>query len=342
MNRLAIAILCGSLFLIILRALPVAADTLDDVRSRGFVVCGVAENHQGFARLGEGGQWEGIDVDFCRAVAAAVLGDAGSVQFHPLGPSTRFEALRSGEIDLLIRSTTWNLSRDADMPFHFAGVTYFDGQGFLALKSLGAEKIADLDHASVCVAENTTTHQNIVDMSRRKTIAFDVHTFRSWEGQFKAFFNGRCDLISDDRSGLISLRHSLAPDPQAYVLLDDIISKEPLGPVVREDSPAWFDIVKWVVNAVIGAEELGVNSKNVDQMTKDPTSAEMARLLGVEGNLGQLLGLDAQWAKRVIAQVGNYGEVFARNLGEDSPLKTKRGLNRQWRDGGLLYAMPFN
>ncbi|GAB6053139.1 amino acid ABC transporter substrate-binding protein [Magnetospira thiophila] len=334
-------ILFGSIFTVLFGVWPAQADTLDLVRQRGGLICGVAESNYGFAARDKDGQWLGFEVDFCRAIAAAVLGSRDRVAFVPLSATTRFAALQRGDVDVLIRTTTHTLSRDAEMAFQFAPVIYYDGQGFLAPKSLGVTKLADLKQARVCVSAETTTYQNLLDLRKKDLPELQIQTYKSWDGQYTAFFTNQCDLITDDKSSLMGLLQAVAPEPQDYVMLEDVISKEPLSPVVREDSPAWSDIVNWVVYAVIGAEEYGLSSANIKQHLAAPESAEVARLLGLEGELGAALGLEADWAKRIIEQVGNYGEIFERNLGAGSLFKTPRGLNDQWTRGGLLYAPPF-
>jgi general L-amino acid transport system substrate-binding protein len=279
-----------------------------------------------------------LDAETCKALAVAVLGDATKVEFVPLSAQQRFTALQSGEVDVLIRNTTWTLTRDASLGLHFAGVTFYDGQGFMVPKDLGVKSAKELNGAEICVQTGTTTELNLADYFRAQGMSFKPVVFENLEESKTAFFSGRCQAYTTDRSGLASIRASDAPDASAYVILPETISKEPLGPVVRRGDDEWFAIVKWLVYALIEAEEKGVTSANVDQMkdSKDPT---IQRLLGTSGDMGKALGLDNEWAARAIKAVGNYGELYARNV---EPIGLSRdGLNQLWTQGGLMYAMPI-
>ncbi|GHF00921.1 amino acid ABC transporter substrate-binding protein [Aliiroseovarius zhejiangensis] len=318
-----------------------AAATLDDVKARGKLNCGVTTGLVGFAAPDANGKWEGFDVDFCRAVAAAVLGDANAVEFVPTTGKTRFTALASGEVDMLARNTTWTLSRDVDLKFDFVGVNYYDGQGFLVSKEMGVSSAKDLDGATVCIQTGTTTELNLADFFRANNISYEpVPIETNAEGQ-QQYLAGACDTYTTDASGLAATRATFE-NPQDHVVLPEIISKEPLGPLVRHGDNEWADIVRWTLNALISAEELGITSTNIGELSAAPgDNPEINRLLGTEGNLGEMLGLDADWAKRAIMAGGNYGEVFAKNIGESTPIALARGLNAQWKDGGLIYSPPF-
>ncbi len=317
------------------------AGTLEDVRAKGFVQCGTNTGLVGFAAADANGRWDGFDVAVCRAVAAAVLGDSNAVKFTPTTGKTRFTALASGEIDVLSRNTTWTYSRDVDLKFTFAGVNYYDGQGFIAPKSLGINSAKDLDGATVCIQTGTTTELNLADFFRSNGISYEpvpIETNAEAKAQYLA---GACDTYTTDASGLAATRASFE-DPANHVILPEIISKEPLGPLVRHGDDQWADVVRWSLNAMIAAEELGLTSANVDGMAASPTdNPEINRMLGTEGDLGAMLGLSADWAHKIIAQVGNYGEVFERTIGEKTAVGLSRGLNAQWTDGGLLYVPPF-
>jgi general L-amino acid transport system substrate-binding protein len=317
-----------------------AGPTLDKVKQHGYVTCGVNTGLAGFSMADREGHYTGLDVDTCRAVAAAVLGDATKTKFVPATAQQRFALLQSGEIDLLTRNTTWTLTRDADLGFNFAPVTYFDGQGFMVAKKAGVKSAKELDGATVCVQSGTTTELNLADYFRRNKISFKPLVIEKLDEAENAFFSGRCDAYTTDRSGLAASRAGKAANPADYVILPEVISKEPLAPAVRHGDDEWFDIVKWSVFAMIDAEEEGVTSANVDAMKKsdDP---EVQRMLGTVPGMGKSLHIDDSWAYNIIKQVGNYGEVFDRNVGKDSPLKLDRGLNALWTNGGLMYAMPI-
>ncbi|NIZ14812.1 amino acid ABC transporter substrate-binding protein [Phaeobacter sp. HF9A] len=317
-----------------------AAGTLDDVKARDKLNCGVTTGLVGFAAPNANGEWEGFDVAVCRAVAAAVLGDSTKIEFVPTTGKTRFTALASGEIDLLARNTTWTFSRDVDLKFTFVGVNYYDGQGFIVPKELGVSSAKELDGATVCIQTGTTTELNLADFFRTNNISYEpVPIETNAEGQ-QQFLAGACDTYTTDASGLAATRATF-DDPSAYVILPEIISKEPLGPLVRHGDDEWGDVVRWTLNALIAAEELGVTSANLAEMASGTNNPEINRLLGTEGNLGEMLGLDADWAAKALAVGGNYGEVFAKNIGENTPIGLARGLNAQWTDGGLMYAPPF-
>jgi general L-amino acid transport system substrate-binding protein len=326
-----------SLFLI-LSGLAARADTLEDTRRRGALACGVNTGLAGFGLPDDRGQWRGFDIDYCRAVAAAIFDDPGKVRYIPLSGKDRFTALQSGEIDVLSRNTTWTQSREAGQGLLFTGINYFDGQGFLVRKSLGIDSAAKLNGASICAQQGTTTELNLADYFRSHGLKAETVVFGSGDEALKAYEAGRCDAYTTDGSALYAQRLKLA-SPEDHVVLRDTISKEPFSPVVRQGDDRWFNLVKWVQFAMLDAEELGVDSHNVDAM-RQSTNPEIRRLLGVEGDYGAGLGLTSDWAVRILRAVGNYGEVFERNLGKDSPLKIPRGLNALWREGGLQYAPP--
>ena len=317
---------------------PATADTLDDVRAKGFVQCGVSQGLPGFSMFNDAGDWSGLDVDLCRAVAAAVFGDASKFKVTPLSAKERFTALKSGEIDVLTRNTTWTMSRDVSHG-EFAGVNYYDGQGMMVPKSLGIKSALELDGASVCTNTGTTTELNIADYFRANGMEYELVAFEKSDEVNQAYQAGRCDVYTTDQSGLYAERLKWAK-PDDHVVLPEVISKEPLGPMTRHGDNKWNDIVRWTLNAMINAEELGVTSENAEQM-KGANNPAVLRLLGVEGGFGESLGLSNEWALNIIAQVGNYGESFERHVGPNTPLKISRGLNAQWKDGGLLYAPPI-
>ena len=321
-------------------ALTAEAGTLDDVRDKGFVQCGVNTGLAGFAIADSQGNWTGLDVDYCKAIAAAVLGDGDKVKYTPLSAQQRFTALQSGEIDVLSRNTTWTLTRDASLGLVFAAVTYFDGQGFMVPKSLGITSASQLDGAEVCVQTGTTTELNLADFFRARGMSFKPVVYESLAESKVGFFSGRCQVYTTDASGLASIRAVDAPNPDDYVILPEIISKEPLGPVVRRGDEQWFTIVKRVVYATIEAEEKGVTAANVEDTRTNSTDPVVQRLLGTAGEMGQLQGLENDWAYQIIKAVGNYGEIFDRNVGPNTPLRLERGLNALWTEGGLMYAMP--
>jgi general L-amino acid transport system substrate-binding protein len=314
-----------------------AQSTLDAVKSKGYVQCGVNTGLAGFSQPDSKGEWKGIDVDLCRAVAAAVLGDARKVRFTPLTAQQRFTALQSGEIDVLSRNTTWTVSRDSSLGLNFAGVIYYDGQGFMVPKKLNVKSARQLSGATVCVQPGTTTELNLADYFRANKMSFKPVVIEKLEEVLNAYFAGRCDVYTTDVSGLVAVRASRAPNPADHVILPEVISKEPLGPVVRHGDDKWFDAVKWSLNAMLEAEELGLSSGNIDQHVSS-SNPSIQRFVGASGELGKGLGLDNKWAYNVIKQVGNYGESFERNL---KPLGFDRGLNNLWTQGGLMYAPPI-
>jgi len=317
------------------------AGTLDNVKKNGMLNCGVSTGLPGFAEVGADKKWKGLDVDMCRAVAAAVLGDATKVKIVPLTAKERFTALQSGEIDLLSRNTTWTNTRDTSLGLNFAGINYYDGQGFLVSKKLGVRSAKQLDGASVCITAGTTTELNLAEYFNLNGMKYSPITYDTADQVTKGFEAGRCDLITSDASQLYALRTKMK-NPNNYKVLPQIISKEPLGPVVRQGDDVWFNIVRWSLNALKAAEEFGITSKNVDKMAKTSKNPEVKRILGVTGNIGKNLKLDSKWAYNIIKQVGNYGESFKRNVGKGSPLKISRGLNNLWTTkGGLQYSPPF-
>jgi len=316
-----------------------SAATLDTVKSRGHLACGVSQGLPGFSSPDDKGNWSGLDVDYCRAIAAAIFGDASKVRYTPLSAKERFTALQSGEIDVLSRNTTWTQSRDAGLGLSFAGVIYYDGQGFMVHKSLGVKSARELNGATACMNAGTTTELNLADYFRTHDMKFTPVTFEKSDETVAAYDAGRCDVYSTDQSGLYAERLKLKK-PDDHVILPEIISKEPLGPSVRQGDNQWFNLARWVLFAMLDAEELGVTSKNVDAMAKESKNPEIRRLLGAEGKFGASLGVDEAWVVRIVKQVGNYGESFDRNLGIQSRLKIERGLNRLWTQGGLMYAPP--
>ena len=313
--------------------------TLASVKQKGQVSCGVHTGLPGFGAADDKGVWRGFDVDYCRAIAAAVLGDAGKVKFVPTTPKERFTALNSGELDVLIRTTTWTLQRDSAQGLTFTGVNYYDSQSFMVKKSLGLKGAKDLDGASICVQTGTTTEKNLADFFRTNNLKYKSVVFERVDEALTAYQGGRCDAYTTDRSGLYAVRLQLQK-PDDHVVLPDVISKEPLGPSVRQGDSQWFTIVRWVHFALLNAEEAGVTQANVDQMTGSE-NPEIKRLLGKEGDFGVGLGLDNAWAYRIIKQVGNYGEIFDRNVGADLRFKIDRGPNRLWTQGGLQYGPPI-
>ncbi len=320
--------------------MPAAAnETLDKVKKQGYVSCGVSTGLPGFSNPNAKGEWEGIDVEFCQAVAAATLGDKSKVKFIPLTAKERFTALQSGEIDILSRNTTWTLQRDTTLGLNFAGVNYYDGQGFMVKKDLGVSSAKELDGAAVCVQSGTTTELNLADYFRVNGMSYEPVVFDTSAQTSKGFEAGRCDVLTTDQSGLYALRLNLA-DPSSAVVLPEIISKEPLGPVVRQGDDNWFNIVRWSLIAMVNAEEFGVTSANVDEMLKS-NDPNIKRLLGLDGPKGKGLNLSDDWGYQIVKQVGNYGESFQRTVGSDSPLNISRGLNALWNQGGIMYAPPI-
>jgi general L-amino acid transport system substrate-binding protein len=315
------------------------AQTLNAVKQRGNLICGTNGELPGFGFPDAQGNWTGIDVDVCRAIAAAIFNDAKKVKFVPLSAKDRFTALQSGEIDVLVRNTSWTSSRDSGLGLAFAGVNYYDGQGFMVRKSLKVTSALQLGGASICVGQGPTTELNLSDYFRAHKLQIKTVTFATANETIKAYEAGRCDVYTTDGSGLYGYRLKFS-DPDEHVVLPEIISKEPLGPVVRRGDDQWLNIVKWALFAMVDAEEAGITSKNVDEMLKS-SNPEVKRIVGTDGNYGEQLGLTNDWVVRIVRHVGNYGEIFERNVGTGSPLKIDRGLNRLWSDGGLQYAPPI-
>jgi general L-amino acid transport system substrate-binding protein len=339
MNKGIVSLAAGAV--LAMTATMAHATTLDDVKAKGALDCGVnAAGLIGFAAADDQGNWKGLDVDYCKAVAAAVFGDPGKVKYVPLNATERFTALQSGAIDMLVRNTTWTMDRDTKQGMMFAGTNYYDGQGFMVRKDLGIASALDLKGASICVQTGTTTELNMADFLKVNDLQANPVVFERQEEADAAYDAGRCDAYTTDASGLYSIRLKLT-NPDDHMVLPEIISKEPLGPVVRQGDDQWFGIVKWVHYALLNAEELGVTQANVDEEKANSANQSTRRLLGVDGAFGEGAGLTNDWAYNVIKAVGNYGEIFERNVGSDSPLKIDRGLNRLWNHGGLQYAPPI-
>lgn len=314
-----------------------ADETLDAVKSKGFVQCGVSQGLPGFSNPDDQGNWTGLDVDFCRAMAAAIFNDADAVKYTPLSAKVRFTALTSGEIDVLARNTTWTMSRDSDFG-EFVGVNYYDGQGFMVPASLGVSSALELDGAAVCTNTGTTTELNVADYFRANGLDYTVVAFEKADEVVAAYDAGRCDVYTTDRSGLAAQRTKLSK-PDDHIVLPEIISKEPLGPLVRHGDSQWADVARWTLNCMINAEEVGINSENVAEMAES-TNPNIKRILGSDGDLGAKVGLDNEFCANVVASVGNYGESYDRNVGPETALKLERGVNALWSQGGLLYAAP--
>ena len=317
------------------------AGTLDDVRAKGHLQCGINTGLAGFAFTDDAGNWQGFDVAICEAVAAAVFGDASMVKYTSLTGKNRFEALKSGEVDMLSRNTTWTYSRDVDLKLTFLGVNYYDGQGFIVPASLGVGSATELEGASVCIQTGTTTELNLADYFRSNGMSYEPVPIETNAEARKNYLAGRCDVYTTDRSGLAATRASL-DDPEAHVVLPEIISKEPLGPLVRHGDDEWGDIVRWALNVLIIAEEKGVTSENVRAMAAElQKDAELNRMFGTTDEYGAMLGLSDDWVVNVIAAVGNYGEIFEKYLGVNTDIGLERGVNALWTDGGLIYAPPY-
>ena len=341
-----------SLFIALILSLGVSSafadghgSTLDVVKERGFLKCGSNTGLAGFGLPNDAGVWEGIDVDVCRAVAAAVFGDASKVEYIPTTSKVRFTVLQSGEVDMLSRNTTWTLQRDVELGLEFVGVNYYDGQGFMVRKDLGVSSATELDGASVCIQVGTTTEMNLADYFAGNSMSYEAVPVETNSEADAAYTAGRCDVYTTDASGLYASRAGY-PDPSAHVVLPEIVSKEPLGPSVRHGDSAWADIVRWSLNAMIIGEELGITSANVDEM-KSSKNPEVLRLLGVNqvgdtgAGYGQWLNLSDDWAYNIIQQVGNYSESFEKHIGPNTPINIQRGLNALYKNGGILYAPPF-
>lgn len=315
-----------------------AADTLGAVQARGQLACGVSTGVAGLSQADARGEWRGLDADICRAVAAAVFGDGNRVRFVPTTPQTRFTALQSGEVDLLSRNTTWSFARDVPIGLTFAGVAMHDGQGFITRRELNVASARQLDGATICLQPGTTTELNLADWARANRISFTPVVIESFQEVTRAFFSGRCDAYTTDRSGLASIRAGQGPRAAEYVILPETVSAEPLGPLVRKGDWRWFDTVRWTLNALVAAEEHGVSQANAEERARSDASPEVQRLLGRSGDFGAALGLNNAWALNAIRAVGNYGEIWERNL---TPIGLERGANRLARDGGLMWSPPF-
>jgi general L-amino acid transport system substrate-binding protein len=318
-----------------------AGKDLDAIKARGTLVCGVNTGLAGFSAADSQGKWSGLDVDYCRALAAAILGDGNKVRYSPLTAQQRFTALQSGEVDVLSRNTTWTLTRDASLGMHFVGITFYDGQGFMVPKSLNVKSAKALKGATVCVQSGTTTELNLTDYSRANNLQLKPVVFEKQEAATGAYFSGRCQVFTTDASGLASVRSKEAQKPDDHVILPELISKEPLGPSIRRGDDDFFAISKWVLNVLLEAEEYGITQANVDQMRKDSKNPGVMRLLGSgTEDTGKLLGLDKDWGYRIIKTTGNYGEIFERHVGEKTAIGLPRGTNNLWTKDGLMYAPP--
>ncbi len=325
-----------------LSAMPAhAGKTLDAIKQRGQLICGVNTGLAGFSQADNQGNWTGLDVDVCRAIAAAVLGDGNKVKWVPLTAQQRFTALQSGEVDILSRNTTWTLTRDASLGMSFTGVTYYDGQGFMVPVKTKITSAKQLKGATVCVQSGTTTEKNLTDYSRANNLGLKPVVFEKLEAAEGAYFSGRCAAYTTDASGLASTRAKQAKDPKEHLILPELISKEPLGPSVRRGDDEWFAIAKWVVFGLVEAEEYGITQANVDKMTNESQDPVVLRITGKSEDMGKLLGLDRDWMVKALKAVGNYGEIFDRNVGSKSPLNLPRGANALWNKGGFMYAPPI-
>ncbi|WP_323004985.1 amino acid ABC transporter substrate-binding protein [Pseudorhodobacter sp.] len=318
-----------------------SATVLEEVKARGELNCGVSTGVNGFSAPDSAGEWQGFDVAICRAVAAAVLGDPKKVKFTSTTGQTRFTALASGEIDILARNTTWTMSRDADLKFTFVGINYYDGQGFMVNKALGVTSAKELDGSTVCIQTGTTTELNLADYFKTNNMSYEPVPIETNAEAQQQYLAGACDVYTTDASGLAATRATFA-DPENHAILPEIISKEPLGPLVAHGDDQWADIARWTMNALVAAEELGITSANIEELAKGTANPEINRMLGSsDDDLGAMIGLDKEWAKRAIMAGGNYGEVFATNIGESTPIGLARGLNALWTQGGLQYSPPF-
>lgn len=326
--------------LLALGAASAQAATLDDVKAKGFVQCGVTTGLAGFSYTDAAGDWQGFDVAICRGMAAAIFNDPKAVRFTPLTAQNRFTALSAGEIDVLSRTTTWTFSRDVDLKFTFAGVNYYDGQGFMVPASLGVKSALELNGASVCIITGTTTELNLADYFRTNGMQYEPVPVADENQARESFQAGRCDVFTTDASGLAASRANF-PNPKDWIILPEIISKEPLGPLVRHGDDQWADLVRWTFNVMLNAEEYGVTQANVDEMAKGTDNPEINRLLGTEGTLGEMLGLTKDFGYRIVKHVGNYGENFDKYLGTSTPLALERGLNALWTKGGIQYPPPM-
>ena len=318
-----------------------AGKTVEAIKQRDAISCGVNTGLAGFGAADSQGKWSGLDIDMCRALAAAVLGNADKVRYVPLSAPQRFTALQSGEVDILSRNTSFTLTRDASLGLHLTAVTYYDGQGFMVPASANLKSAKQLKGATVCVQSGTTTEKNLTDFSRANKLDIKPVVYEKFDAANAAYFSGRCKAYTTDASGLASIRAKEAKNPKDHVILPELISKEPLGPLVRRGDDEWAAIVKWTIYGLIEAEEYGVTASNLEKLKSDSTDPVVLRLLGKSDDTGKLLGLDRDWLARAIDAVGNYGEIFERNLGEKTPMGLKRGLNAQWNKGGLQYALPI-
>jgi general L-amino acid transport system substrate-binding protein len=332
----------GALFLTaaFLAAGVAEAGELDRLKTKGFIQCGISGILPGFSTPDDKGNFSGLDVDYCRALAAAVFGDASKVKFTPLSAKERFTALQSGEIDVLSRNTTWSFSRDVGQGINFAGILYYDGQGIMVKKSVGVDAAKELDGATICVNQGTTSELNLADYFRTNGLSFTPVTYEHMNEVVAAYAKGRCDAYTADRSQLAAQRTKLQ-DPDEHIILPDVLSKEPLGPVVRQGDDQWFDVARWTYFTLLNAEELGITSQNADMLKGASKNPNVLRLLGVEGRLGEKLGLADDFAYQIVKQVGNYGEIYDRNLGPDTPIGLPRGENALWTNKGLQYAPPM-
>ncbi len=317
-----------------------AGKTVDAIKARGSIVCGVNTGLAGFSAADSQGNWTGLDVDTCRAIAAALLGDGNKVKWVPLTAQQRFTALQSGEVDILARNTTWTLTRDASLGLSFTGVTYYDGQGFMVPVKTKVKSAKQLKGATVCVQSGTTTEKNLTDFSRANNLDMKPVVFEKQEAATGAYFSGRCIAFTTDASGLASVRNQEAKDPKEHVILPELISKEPLGPVVRRGDDEWFAIAKWVIYGLVEAEEYGITQANVEKLAKESKDPVVMRIVGSSEDTGKLLGLDKDWMVRAIKTTGNYGEIFERNVGPKTPIGLPRGVNELWSKGGIMYAPP--
>jgi len=337
--RLAAAV--AALACTVLASPAMAGKSLDAVKQRGTVNCGVNTGRAGFAIVDARGEWRGIDVDYCRAVAAAVLGDAGKVRFTPVSTQTRFTALQSGEIDILARNTTWMLSRDAALGLHWVGVNFYDGQAFIVRKRPGLDSAKKLNGATICLSAGSTTEKTLADYFQANRMSFRSVVLENADAAIKAFEAGRCQVYSNDFGSLAVVRATELKNPDDYEILPELVTKEPLGPAVRRGDDEWFAIARWTLHAMVEAEELGLTQANIDAQRASSASPEIRRFVGTGEDLGKHLGLDRDWSYRIVRQVGNYGDSFDRNLGPNTPISLPRGLMRLWTDGGLMYAPPI-
>ena len=334
------SVLLGALTVAGFAAGMAAAGTLDDVKARGELICGSNTGLTGFGAPDANGNYQGFDVALCKALAAAVLGDPNKVKYVPTTGETRFTALASGEVDVLVRNSTWTYSRDSDLKFDFVAVNYYDGQGFMVKKDLGVSSAKELDGATICIQTGTTTELNLADFFKANNISYTPVTVADDSEAQRQYVAGACDAFTTDASGLAATRATLA-DADNHIILPDIISKEPLAPLVRHGDNQWGDVVRWTYYALVAAEEKGITQANIEEVAASSQDPEVKRLLGLEGEYGAMLGLDPEWAKRAIMASGNYGEIFAANIGEATPIGLARGLNALWTQGGLQYAPPF-